>query len=82
MVNPFQTIILTKLAIGTIKMRTQDHELTGTYQHHSGTIYHVIAITNEHAHQNGWEVDAGYFDDNSNWWSRPIEDFLKSCKKI
>lgn len=63
-------------------MKMHDHELTGKYQHHSGTIYHVVAITNEYASKNGWEVEAVYFDENGRWWSRPLHDFQKSCKKI
>lgn len=60
----------------------QNHDSVGKYRHHSGTIYHVVAITNEKATKDGWVVEAVYFDESGTWWSRPLEDFLKNCQKI
>ena len=60
----------------------QEHDLLGEYTHHSGTKYTVVAITNEHATANGWDIEAVYFDETGKWWSRPLHDFQQSCTKI
>lgn len=57
-------------------------EVKGDYLHHSGTVYTVQTVTNLHAHQNGWPVTVVYIDKSNRVWSRPIEDFLNSCKPI
>lgn len=63
-------------------MMDQQHPLIGDYKHHTGTIYHVVAITNEQATKPDWTVDVVYYDDEGRWWSRPLSDFQESCEKI
>lgn len=53
----------------------------GEYKHRSGTIYNLIAIANTKATKPGWVVTAVY-QDGIDYWTRPLDEFLKSCQKI
>jgi hypothetical protein len=57
--------------------------MTKKYKHEkSNTIYYLICVTNEHATKEDWDITAVYHDDDGKFWSRPMEDFLKSCTEI
>lgn len=50
------------------------------YQHHSGSKYCVIGISNQKATKNGWNQEAVYIDEDGNLWTRNAEDFEDSQK--
>lgn len=52
-----------------------DLEINRVYQHRSGKLYTLIAVSNLGATRDGWEQQAVYVDENNVVWTRPLKEF-------
>ena len=52
-----------------------DLEINRVYQHKSGKLYTLIAISNLEATKEGWEKQAVYVDKDNVVWTRPLKEF-------
>lgn len=55
------------------------------FQHTNGNIYTVLFLTNTQAEPERWKdhpIDVIYQGENGNRWSRPLDDWFRSFKKI
>lgn len=55
-------------------------KINRVYQHKSGSLYTLLAVSNLKATKDGWEQQAVYIDKDNVVWTRPAKEFEKKMQ--